>query len=222
MRTPLFLAAISSVLLVAGCDFLKKKGDVDASADATADVDAAPAAAAEDAASAPAPVVVNAKNMADVARFPGETPAVDDDAKLAQLTSARSAPKGGNVVAAVKPGSDVVKVAEYQGSFLVTFADPKDAASTLMGWIPKEAFSAPLYVARDGGAKLDASAPVVDAGPPTKLTCPPAHVAVVLSTTPVCKKRCTKDADCKRPTSAGACANATTVAGSVARVCAAD
>jgi hypothetical protein len=219
MRKQLALAAL---VLVVGCDLIKKKGDADAAADAAAEAAAPPAAVVEDAAPPPGPVAINAKNVADVARFPGETAVTDDDSKLAQLAAARTTPKGGNVVSMIKPGNDVTKVAEYQESFLVTFADPKDANTTLIGWISKDAFTARTVTARDGGVKADAR-PAVDAGPPApvKLTCPGGSTAVVLSTAPVCRKKCTKDADCKT-TTAGSCANASSPSGSVVRVCVHD
>jgi len=196
-------------LLLLGCP--KKNGDgADAAADAPVEAEA-PAAVVD---AGPAPIT--ARNSADVARFPGETAVTDDEAKLAQVTPVRTAPRAGGVVATLKPGAEVVKVAEYNSAILVTFTDPKDASATLMGWIGKEAFT--VYVVRDAGAK-DA-APVVDAGPP-KLTCATGQVAVVLSTGAVCKKKCAKDADCKGG-AAGACGNASSPAGGVVRACVAD
>jgi hypothetical protein len=82
-----------------------------------------------------------------------------------------------------------------------------------MGWIGKEAFTA--VVIRDAGPKSDAGK--VDAGP-TKLVCAAGKVAVVLADTPVCKKKCAKDADCKG-IGDGTCQNANSVAGAVVRVC---
>ena len=121
-------------------------------------------------------------------------------------------------MATLRPGGDVHKMAEYQGSYLVTFPDPKDASQTMMGWIGKEAFT--VWVPRDGGVKPDAAAPVVDAGPP-KATCAAGQVAVILSRDPVCKKRCARDADCKGG-AAGSCVPANAAAGNVVRVCAND
>lgn len=236
MRNALFAAGLISSAALLGCPF-KKGGDADAAADAASAPEAeAPAAAVVDA--APTPALVHAKNSADVARFPGETPVSDDDLKLASTGSARTSPKTGTVVATLKPGTDVQKIAEYQSSILVAFVDPNDASSTLMGWIAKESFSAPaVSTKRDAGAS-DAAAPVADAGKAAdaghadagkvadaggadakKLTCATGQVAVVLSKDPVCRKKCTKDADCKGG-SAGSCANATTAAGGIARVCA--
>jgi hypothetical protein len=202
----LLVSALSFVVLLVGCP-KKKTEDADAAADATA---AAPPP--EDAAPAPAAAPA-AKNANDVARFAAETAVADDDAKIASFAFARTQPKGGNNVAQVKPGMDVTKIAEYQEAILVTFADPKDANTTLMGWVDKSAFSVSL-VKRDGGAK---DAAVVDAAP-APLTCAAGQVAVVLAKDPVCKKKCTKDADCKNPP----CATAQAANGKAARVCSQD
>lgn len=212
---PTVLVTVSSAALLLGCP--KKNGDGDASADAAVAEAEAPAAVVADAAPA-TPAVVNAKNSGEIARFPAETPVTDDDAKLAQASTARTSPKGGNPVATIKPASDVTKIAEYQNSYLVTFADPKDASVTLMGWIGKESFTAPTIVkVVDGGVKSDAGAVVVADAGQAKLTCPAGQAAVILTKDPVCKKKCTKDADCK-----SGCANATKEGGGVARVCASD
>lgn len=216
MRSLLLVSVLSCAALILGCP--KKKDDGgDASADAAV-VAVEPPAAVVDAGVPATPVAVNAKNVAEVARFPAETVITDDEAKLAQITPARTSPKTGNVVATLKPSSDVTKLAEYQNCYLVTFADPKDATVTLMGWIGKEYFTAPAIVKTDAGAKLDAGAVVVPDAGPAKLTCATGQTAVVLSKDPICKKKCTKDADCK----AGACANASVQGGGVARVCAAE
>ena len=122
------------LLLLAGCP--KKGGDADAAAEA-----AAPDPAEAGAAAPNAPPVPDAKNKADVARFQNETAISDDETKPANWVNARTSPKGGGVVANLKPGTDVHKHAEYQDCFLVTFADPKDddfcsAASGVNGTTP--------------------------------------------------------------------------------------
>lgn len=210
MRKLLLAGLVSCSVLVLGCP--KKKGDA---ADAAPEAEAAPIV---DAATTP---TVTAKNSADVARFKAETSVTDDASKIQATSYARTTPKSGTVVATLKPGTDVTKVSEYHESILVTFADPKDASTTLMGWLEKEAFSAPVYVAKpDAGAK-DAGTTSPDAGGGKTLTCPTGMVAVVLSKEPVCRKRCTKDSNCKGG-APGVCANATTAAGSVARICTVD
>ena len=237
MRNATLAAAFIScaALVLGGCHLLKKDGDADAAADATTAPEAEAPAAVVDAEAPPSPVA-DAKNSADVARFPAETPVSDDDLKLASTGIARTSPKTGTVVATLKPGTDVLKIAEYQSSILVTLADPRDASSTLMGWIGKESFSAPPASAkRDAGASdagagekvADAGAKVADAGAKVdagggdakKPACAAGQVSVVLAKDPVCRKKCAKDADCKGG-AAGTCANATTATGGIARVCA--
>lgn len=208
------------LLLLAGCP--KKGGDADADAAAEA---AAPEPEAGAAAPPDAPPVPDAKNKADVARFQNETAIADDESKPATYVSARTSPKSGSIVASVKPGTDVHKHAEYQDCYLVTFPDPKDPSTTLMGWIEKSSFT---YVApKDAGVKdaatdaapapVDAGAAAVDAGPPK---CAATEALVTLSaTSTLCKKKCTKDADCKN----GPCSPATNaVSKAVVKVCAAD
>lgn len=210
----LFFAVVPCVALLAGCPKKKDEG-VDGGDDA------APAAAVEvDAAGAVAAPA--AKNSADIARFPaGEKAVVDDAAKTLDLAQARTGPKSGGNVAVLKIGTDPFKIAEFQDCFLVTFADPKDATATLMGWIPKTAFTAAAI--RDAGP-LDAAvdAAVVDAGKPNPFAvaqCPAGQDGVNLGSGNVCRKKCTTDKDCKTP-SPGACANAKHQLGKTARVCA--
>jgi hypothetical protein len=219
-----FLAVGLACAFVVGCQYLKKNGAdagdaavTDAAVTTVAEAEAP--AAVTDAAPASAPAAVTAKNVADVARFPAETAVTDDDLKLASVAYARTSPKTGTVVATLQPGADVMKIAEYQNSILVTFADPKAASSTLMGWIGKESFTATAIVKKLDGGVTDAAAPpaLVDAGA-KKLTCPANMVAVVLSKDPTCRKKCTKDSECKGGT-AGGCATASTAAGGVAKVC---
>jgi hypothetical protein len=227
MRRPLLLGLVA--VLVLGCNLLNKKGDgADGGGDAAPEADAAtPAAPAEDAAAAPAPVAITAKNAADVARFPGETPVSDDDMKLAQVAPVRTAPRTGATVATLRPNLDPHKIAEYQGSILVQFPDPKDANTTLMGWVAKEAFT--ILIVRDAGPKPDASAPpAADAAAPTptptpdaggsKLLCAGGSAAILLGPVAMCRKKCTKDAECKGGLP-GSCANATAQSGGIVQVC---
>jgi len=190
------------LILLAGCP---KKGDA---GDAAAE--AAPSASAAASASA-GPAEPTAKNSADIARFPSETKIANEAAKTAMPVAARTGPKGGNVVAMLKPGTDVTKIADHQDCFLVTFADPKDSSSTLMGWIEKSSFT---YVApHDAGAK-DAAA--VDAGPPK---CATTEELVTLSaSTTACKKKCKEDKECKT----APCAVASTPSGKATKVCTND
>lgn len=220
---------LSTLIALAGCP--KKKGDAaDAAADAadpdaTATAPAAPAvddaasAAAELAeASAPAAAPPTAKNAADIAQFPAQTKIENEAAKTASVAAARQSPRGGGNVAALKVGTDVVKTAEYQECFLVTFADPKDANTSLMGWVGKEAFTATSV--KDAGVRDAApdAAPVKDAGVGPQ-SCGAGQVAVIMAGGLVCKKKCLRDSDCKG--GAGSCAVANAV-GRVTRVCAGE
>ena len=200
----------SCVTLLFGCP--KKKEDVpEAGVEEAGAVDAAPPPPA-------VPAAPPAKNSADVARFPAEKPLADDVEKTVDLfTQAKTGCKSGSNVALLKAGTDPFKIAEFQDCLLVTFADPKDAATQLMGWIPKAAFT--LAVPRDAGVKDAAvdAAVVVVAG-----KCAAGQESVVnvaAGGAGVCRKKCAADKDCKTPT-LNACANATSSAGKITKVCA--
>ena len=213
MRKLFLCCALGScVAVLVGCP-KKKDGAADDAGDEAA------VAAAVDAAPPP-PAAPVAKNAPDVARFPAEKALADDDAKTVDLfTQAKTGCKSGNNVALLKSGTDPFKIAEFQDCLLVTFADPKDATVTLMGWIPKAAFV--LSAPRDAGVKdaaVDAAVAVV---PVVPVKCPAGQETVVnvAGGAGVCRKKCTADKDCKTPT-AGACAPATTLAGKITKVCA--
>jgi len=201
-------ALVLSVVALAGCP--KKGGDA---ADAGDEAAATLVAVADAAPTAPV-----AKNVNDVGRFPAEKPLTDDTQKIVDsLAVAKTGCKSGSQVAIVKVGTDPFKIAEFQDCILVTFPDPKDATATLLGWVPKDAFTHVTVL--DAGVK-DAA---VDAATATTLKCAAGQEAIVNigTTTPACRKKCTADKDCKTPT-AGACANATTAAGHVTKVCATE
>lgn len=215
MRSLRLLWGILPAALLLGCP--KKGGDA---ADATADVEVVEAAASADATAAAAPT---AKNAGDVARFPGETKIDSEKVKTTIAVVARTAARSGNAVATLKVGSEVTKLAEHNDAVLITFADPKDATSTLMGWVTKDAFVEP----KDAGVK-DASVDSgvkdagVDAGK-AALKCAAGQEAVILGAghEPVCKKKCTKNTDCKGG-AVGACATAASASGKATQVCVAD
>ncbi|MDB4941187.1 MAG: hypothetical protein JWP97_721 [Labilithrix sp.] len=216
VRTLFFgCAVVSGALLLAGCP--KKTDDA---ADAAA-VDAAPAPVDAAPAAAAAPP---AKNVGEVARFPAEKPLADDAEKTVDLfAQARTSCKAGNNVALVRAGTDPFKVAEFQDCVLVTFPDPKDAATFLMGWIPKAAFT--LDAVKDAGLK-DAQADAAkdaapDAAPDAALAgrCPAGQEEVTLGAGGVCRKKCTTPKDCKSG-AAGSCLPVRTTAGKTMTVCA--
>jgi len=225
MRIPmrklfLLFALVPCAVVIAGCP---KKVDPNAAADADADVEAA-APVVVDA----APLAPVAKNVNEVARFPAEKPLVDDGQKTIDLFAAvRTGCKSGNQVAVVRAGTDTFKIAEFQDCMLVTFPDPKDATTNLMGWISKDAYTRDTIF--DAGAKDAAVAVVVvDAAVPAPvggiLKCPAGQEAVLNITADprgVCRKRCAADKDCKTPT-ADACKVAQTNLHKGTRVCVAE
>jgi len=212
MMRKLFLISclVPCVAVLVGCP---KKGDGADAADNTpvAVVDAAPAA----------PALPVAKNTADVARFPaGEKALTDDDQKILDpFTQVRTSPNAGGFVGGLKAGTDPFKIAEFQNSMLVSFADPKDPNTQLMGWIPKTAFTTvTIFDAGKRDSAVDAAV-VVDAG--TGLRCPAGQEAIVNlgNTAGICRRKCTADKDCRTPL-AGACQNGSTAGGKIAKVCA--
>jgi hypothetical protein len=209
----LFLACalVTCVASLLGCP--KKSGDATDGGDEAA---AAPVVVADAAPAAPV-----AKNVNDVARFPAEKPIADDAQKTVDLfASVKTGCKSGNQVALMRAGTDPFKIAEFQDCILVTFPDPKDANTTLMGWVPKDAFTR-VTVIGDGGIKDGSADAAVDAAvASTTLKCPAGQDAIVnIGRDPTCRKKCTADKDCKTA-SAGACQNANNVAGHIAKVCA--
>lgn len=234
MRKPLLVVAIASwFVAVTGCDKLKSlTGGGDAGEDATVDAAVTPAPVETASAAVADPP---AKNAADIARFPAETKLGNAADKILALSAAaRTVPRAGALVATLKSGTDVVKIAEHQDAVLVAFPDPKDPAEHLEGWVTKDAFVAPAVPAPvvDGGAvvadagvkdaAVDAAVAVVDAGKASGPACAAGQEAVNgFGKDPVCKKKCAADKDCKNA-SAGSCAVASTAMGKVTRVCTND
>jgi hypothetical protein len=131
------VAASSMSLLLLGCPVLKKKtADAgpgpgpDAEADAMAMVDAG--------------TTLTVANESEVTRYPDETPIANIPATLRwSVTDARTQASRvqGAIVAALKAGTAVKKIAERQGFFLVVFADPRDARRNEEGWVAEAAFA---------------------------------------------------------------------------------
>ena len=92
----------------------------------------------------PGPPLV-AENAVDVHRFPNETllGAIGDH--IQQDMFVRTAPNKdvGAVIAPLRAGTPVTKLARRGQWILVTFADPKDKAKTLAGWTWEQAFFHP-------------------------------------------------------------------------------
>lgn len=172
-----WVAASSMSLLLLGCPGLLKKKAPDAGPDA------GPPAAAPDAmamvdAGAPTPTAANAS---EISRYPDETPIANVPATLHwSVTDARTQASRvqGAIVAALKSGTAVQKVAERQGFFLVVFADPRDASRNEEGWVAEAAF---------------------EPEPPHKrvaVKCTGAQVAVLMQMGEECVTECANDATC--------------------------
>jgi hypothetical protein len=199
MRIP---ATVVLLLALSGCGLLGKKSE-DAgapAADMAGTIDAAAAVAAPG-----APV---GKNAASVARFATEV-AMNEPKVIGQTATPRTSPQGATIVATLKTGTAVTRIATNAGNSLIVFPDPNVPTDNLMGWVTEAAFSAAAVVVHhadagtDAGAvtatAVDAGAPaVVDAGPPP-ITCKPGYQRVQLSAgaAAVCRRACSADKDCK-------------------------
>jgi hypothetical protein len=126
--------AFGSVVLMA-CP-PKKPGGADAG-------DAAPVSSASADAAASSSTAL-AANEADVSRYPDETPV-----NHAQMTTVwliadvrtQAGSGAGNVIADLVKGTNVDKIAERQGYYLVIFTDPSDPTRKEMGWVSQVIFS---------------------------------------------------------------------------------
>lgn len=184
-----------ALLALAACDQLKSKLGKGAPADGGATSDPAATAAGDAGAGATAAATPAAepepKNLGAVAKFGSENALenVEATTKRANVRVTTAIPSGGEV--AVLPAGAVVKqVAEKSGFYRVTFADPKDPTSRLVGWVDKTAFIAPTSSPPSiGSAAAKAKKPI---------TC---AAGLVLAgegeeATPACAKPCSDDKDC--------------------------
>lgn len=190
---------LASIVAVSGCG-LFKKGDADAGslADLLADAGAG-------ATTTTAPPIT-AANSAAVARFATET-AVSETRFIASVSTPRTSPKSGTIVATLKVGTEVTRVATNSGDSLITFADPANPTVTLMGWVTDAAFTATIVKKIvDAGVDSGAVAAVVDAGAPAAaadaggfgtFSCQPGKSAVNLAGKAQCRKSCLQNSDCK-------------------------
>jgi hypothetical protein len=89
----------------------------------------------------PAPL---AANEAAVTRYPDES-AINNMPQATRWTVAQvrtqASNTAGDLVAALKSGTEVDKIAEHQTFFLVVFADPGDASRKEMGWVSQAVFT---------------------------------------------------------------------------------
>lgn len=199
MRNPATLLLV----FVAGCGLLGKK-DQDAGVDMTSAIDAAAVVAPPG-----API---GKNAAGVARFATEV-AADEPKMIGQTATPRTQPSGGAVVATLKTGTIVTRIATNAGHSLIVFPDPNVPADNLMGWVTEAAFSAAVIPKKDAGVVVDSGAAVVvDAGttPPPVVDAGPAWTATKCSKTNniavklagggawACRHLCAADKECTK------------------------
>lgn len=217
-RTIVSAVLVSSILF--GCSLLKKKVGDDAGSDP----------GGEDAAT----VIVTgtgAVNEKNVLRYKNEEKIADEPAVIAKDgTHVRTFANGGEIVATIGKGTNVVKIAKYFASgVLITYNDPTGGGK-MIGWVAPSAFEAgeappadtggtapkPMIVAPkplDGGvAKADAGATVADAGVASADAGAPSRATLLMP--PVagkclsgfalldgfCRRPCNTDPDCPRTT----------------------
>ncbi len=190
-------AAVLAVVLL-GCP--KKPGATDGGPAA----DAAPTASAAVEAAAPSATV--GANDADVTKYPDQNADNLEALTTRYTASARTetGATGGKLVASLKAGTEVQRIADHEGYDLVLFNDPADATRKLEGWVAQGAFgSAPVvHHVGDGGA-----------APPSPTTPPPSgNGYVCIKQNPpgkcapgfsvfaaVCRVPCTSESQCKGP-----------------------
>ena len=130
----LALAAMASVVM--SCSLLKKPGAVDGGEDAPVSSATAPEAGLN----------AEAVNASEMARYPDEKPVDHAPLTVAEQSANLRTQAGtsGDLVVVLKKGTEVQKLAEHEGFYLVLADDPKDSSRKLMGWVSENAFeSAP-------------------------------------------------------------------------------
>lgn len=188
-------------LALCGCGLFGKKEEGGGGGDAPGAIDAAAVVAP--------PGTPTGKNAAGVARFATEVPQ-NEPKMIGQLASPRTSPSAGTVIAQLKAGTIVTRIATNAGHSLIVFPDPNVPADNLMGWVTDAAFSAAVVpkvvdagvaVVDAGPAVVDAGPAVVDAGPEKKQpTCKAGSVPIALPVSWGCRKSCTSDKDCTQKT----------------------
>ncbi len=149
--------AMASALLA--CSFLKKSGAGDGGADGGAEGAASASLPGMDAGPA------EAANAAEVTRYPDEKPV--DHATLTAESGGNmrtQAGTGGDLVIILKRGTEVEKIAERGGYYLLIADDPKEASRKVMGWAAESAFGAGAEPAHKREGDNPAPGKLVDAG----------------------------------------------------------
>jgi hypothetical protein len=126
-----------------GCSLLKKPGG-----DAGDAGEAGEAVGPVEAAAAPL-----ASNEGDVTRYPDEKATVGGALTTEAPAELRTqVGAGGKLVVVLKKGTEVDKLAEHAGHYLVVGEDPKDASRKLLGWASESAFGIVVHHREhDGG-----------------------------------------------------------------------
>jgi hypothetical protein len=189
MRRAVWLVVCAGVAS-ASCDRFKKHHDAGADA-ATASAEDASASSAQADAARPASLAANER---DIRRFDDEEKLEHDEYTVEwPAVDAKSEPATGLPVAKLAKGTKVTFQARKGHTILATFADPKDASKTLLGWIPEDAFvpgTAPppvaVKVSKDGG---------VSPGTKTTGVCP-VGLTLLFGDDAFCGKPCKVDKDC--------------------------
>jgi hypothetical protein len=194
-----------------------------------------PEAGEAGAAAASASAAPEATNATEMTRYPDEKPVDHAPITAASNGNLRTeAGPGGDLVIILKRGTEVAKIAEHGGYYLVEADDPKDTTRKLMGWVPESVFSGsgerPEPEHNEHGnvpplpSKLSDAGPaphaVADAGGKPQVPTPgpakPLDVhktngacpAGYASCAAVCRLTCKSDAECEDPAahcSAGFC-----------------
>jgi hypothetical protein len=162
------MGCLALAVFAAACG--KKKDASDAGADGGDEA----ATATADAGSEVVP-----SNATGVARFGDESKLDGSSVALSFATPVHAEPGTGAVVATLAKGTQVTLVAEHgtaTPATLVTFPDPKNASSTLIGWVPSTAVGKNVAVA-----------------PAHTINCPAGKVAVFGN---LCAQPCKTNADC--------------------------
>src|SRR6185437_2601917 len=116
-----------SLLGLTACSMMKLPGQAGEGGAPAASASAAPEAA----------------NATEMTRYPDEK-AVDHAPITAEANGnlRTEAGTGGELVIVLKRGTEVQKLAEHAGYYLVEADDPKDTTRKLLGWVPESVFSA--------------------------------------------------------------------------------
>lgn len=120
-------------------------------------------------------------NEGAVTRYPDEThiaPAtLLATRRLTQVRSQASRTEG-ELLAELKSGTGVVRIAQRDDFFLILFDEPSDLSRQDMGWVNRDAFLPDLTAKR------------------TPIRCGTAQVAIVREETETCVAPCSRDSQC--------------------------